>query len=139
MSGMAERTEILKNQGKAGRRSDGTFAPGHSGNPRGRPPRRDLNAAIDRFIKENHFDIDKAAGDLLEHLYTLATQENDIQAAKEWLNRAYGAVPKEIDITNVSTVQVADEARSQLKELAAEQATQRQILDELEDRTLRGN
>ena len=79
------------------RKPNGHFAPGTAPGP-GRPKGFDFKKALCRFIDENDYDIDEAAGRLALRLFELA-MDGDMQAARIWLDRCYGPVRQEIDHT----------------------------------------
>ena len=121
-------------QAASGRTKKGTFAPGQSGNPAGRPKGRDFNHALIRYLEDANWDIDEAAGLLTRNLHD-AAMDGDVQAAKLFLDRCYGPLRQEHDITSTSTVNIPDKMRGAMKDIAKRNGVQATALDELEARS----
>ena len=85
------------------RNGNGQWEPGQSGNPKGRLPQFDFRKSLQRYIEENDFDMDAAAGELAKSLFDLG-KAGDVQAAKLWLDRCYGTVTQEHHIEAETTV-----------------------------------
>jgi hypothetical protein len=112
-----------KTNGKqmAGKREDGTFAPGHklgnrfskgvSGNPSGRPKLTRLTDALRQQIAETNTDADDqtVAEQIAKTLIRLAIS-GDVQAIKEIANRTEGLPKQTIDL-DVQATNWRDEAK----------------------------
>jgi HPt (histidine-containing phosphotransfer) domain-containing protein len=136
---------MSKTNGKqmAGKREDGTFAPGHklgnrfskgvSGNPNGRPKITRLTDALRQQIAETNTDADDqtVAEQIAKTLIRLAIS-GDVQAIKEIANRTEGLPKQTLDLdiqaTNwreevrrhgITESEVAAEARLLLAEFDA--------------------
>jgi hypothetical protein len=136
---------MSKTNGKqmAGKREDGTFAPGHklgnrfskgvSGNPNGRPKLTRLTDALRQQIAETNPDADDqtVAETIAKTLITLALS-GDVQAIKEIANRTEGLPKQSIDL-DIQATNWREEARRYGITEAEVAAEARLLLTEFDD------